>query len=506
MTVSHGRTGSHQRAIEARDDPSSDPDAAGAVPDGGSGRDEELSEPVHLLVSAAIECAREEGAEASELTFSALEKYVDKLRPEVVEMIATAKAKRGDIGDAARGLVCAAERWRLIGEWSRAVALCRMAYNAETKVAHVHRTWGLALLAAGDAEGARGHLERWREEQKDEVDPQIWCIEGLWSCGRVDGARRALGRLAGRLGIQAEGGNAEMALRRAVAAHLRRGGEPLAALRTDPFWRTDPFLGGKLGRKKGRSRPVVRPGGSLRGQQASRERKPRVLLVEDISLCGAPLSRALEEADFEVVIGGSGGVVDQAVSEESSAPDVLVVPMQPGDPLELDRIREIKASEQLLDPPILGVVDSHGSAEDRRRLQALGVIGLVDHSTSPAHVVFRLNRIVHPAHGRLSYERAPAFFPVELEADGRILKEYALSLSVGGMGVTSERPFEPNTEVRLRFALESGGGPLEMSGRVVYCRTGGDRDPINEIGVLFVDLGRDERSRIEEEVRSLLDR
>jgi cytochrome c5 len=35
----------------------------------------------------------------------------------------------------------------------------------EPEASGVHREWGLALLACGDAAGARGHLERWRAHE-----------------------------------------------------------------------------------------------------------------------------------------------------------------------------------------------------------------------------------------------------------------------------------------------------------------------------------------------------
>lgn len=414
MTESSGAARSSKQEMDARDDLSSDARPPEVALEPASRPDEEMSEPVQLLVSAVVECARDENAKGAEMAFSALAKYADRLRPEVVELIVTAKAKSGDVADAARGLVYAAERWRLIGEWGRAVDLCQLAYNTDSDAPGVHRTWGLALLAMGDAEGARGHLERWREEQEHEVDSQ------------------------------------------------REGSSP--------------------------------------GQG-----KPRVLLAGDVSLRGASLSRALEEADFDVASCGCGSGIVEAANQFALGPDLIVVPIRPSDPLVLDRIREIRASKQLLDTPILGVVDSHGSAEDRRRLRALGVVGLVDRGTSPAHLICRLNRIVRPTHGRCLHERVPAFFSVELEANGRILKEYALSLSIGGMGVTSAVRLDPNTEVRLRFRLEDGGDPLEASGRVVYCHSGTERSPINEIGILFADLDVETRSRLEREVRNLLD-
>jgi Tfp pilus assembly protein PilZ len=74
------------------------------------------------------------------------------------------------------------------------------------------------------------------------------------------------------------------------------------------------------------------------------------------------------------------------------------------------------------------------------------------------------------------------------------------------MAVTSERPFDLNSDVQLRFRLEDGGDPLNVRGRVVYCRSGPDCAPLNEIGIVFVAPDPGSRSRIEREVSRLLDR
>jgi hypothetical protein len=72
------------------------------------------------------------------------------------------------------------------------------------------------------------------------------------------------------------------------------------------------------------------------------------------------------------------------------------------------------------------------------------------------------------------------------------------------MGVTSERPLDPNTDVRLRFGIEDGSHPLELAGRVVYCRCDADCAPIHEVGLFFVGLDAEDRSRLEGEVARLL--
>jgi len=467
-----------------------------------SATDRELSVPVRLLLSAITGSFRAGETEAAETALSELARHLDELTPEVVELIARAKGLIGNVADGATGLAYAAERWRLAGESGRAVDLCHLAQGAGAGVPGIHQTWGLALLAIGDAEGARGHLERWREEGEHELDALIWSIEALWSCGRVDDVKRAVRALAAELNIQAGETDAAVELRRRLEAHLERSGDPLASTRSEPFWRADiPMdLEGDDGCSEEQS-PQDQTESPSSGEQ-----KSTVLLVEDVDMRGAPLSETLQMVGFEVSTCGSGEDLVETERQPAHGPDVIVFPLQASDPAELDRIRKLRESEELRQVPILGVVESHGSAENRRSLRALGVVGILDTSTSPAQLAFRLNRIVRTAPVRRLYERAPAFFPVALEAGGRVTAEYALSISVGGMGVTSERLLDPNTDVRLRFSIEDGSDPLELAGRVVYCRCDADCAPINEVGLFFVGLDAEKRSRLEGEVARLLDR
>jgi CheY-like chemotaxis protein/Tfp pilus assembly protein PilZ len=473
-----------------------------ASDDPASTADEELSIPVRLLLSALIECVKDRSPNTLRTALSAVERHLDRLTPEVVELIARARTRTSDGADSARALEYAAERWRLTGEWSRAVELCQLAHDASPTSPQLHRTWGLALLGIGDAEGARGHLERWREEHEDELDARIWSIEALWSCGRLADASREVRSLAGMLDIRIVGDGAATELRRAVEEHLQRAEDPLVPRRANPFWRASTLLerhgAERCSQRESRD---LQPAGAL-----PREIGPLALLAEDVPIAGIPLSNTLEKARCKVVVCKQGVSVVATGNLCTRKPDLIIVPVQPSDSSELDRIRQIRESSRLRDTPILAVVESHGSPQNRRSLQALGVVGFVDRRTAPAHVMFRVNRIVHGTRGRRLHARAPAFFPLTLEVAGRAATEYALSLSIGGMAVTSERPLDLNSHVQLRFRLEDGGNPLNVPGRVVYCRSGPDCAPLNEIGIVFVAPDPGSRSRIEREVSRLLDR
>jgi len=502
MTESHENTGADQQPRPGRKILSSDLPLRRGAADRPSGVDAELSEPVHLLLSALIACARDETPDAVETALSEVEKYLHRLSPEVVELIARAKARTTQAANSARALEYAAERWRLIGDSGRALELCQLAHAIDPTAASLHRTWGLALLGIGDGEGARGHLERWREEHEDDLDARIWIVEALWSCGRLDDARRELGSLAKMLDIPTANDGPAFELRRRVEAHLQRARDPLVSRRANPFWRATNLV---EQHEQGHL-PQQESEGSQRPRARSEDTRPIAVLAEDVSIGGIPLSDTLEKTSCTVVVCKPGESIVEAGNRCPRKPDVIIVPVQPSDSSELDRIREIRESSRLRDTPILAVVDSPGSPRNRRSLQALGVVGLLDRRTAPAHVMFRINRIVHGSSGRRLAPRAPAFFPLTLETAGRAATEYALSLSPGGMGVTSELPLDLNSVVQLRFRLEDKGEPLRISGRVVYCRSGPDCAPLNEIGIVFVALDPESRSRIEGEVARLLDR
>jgi hypothetical protein len=96
----------------------------------------------------------------------------------------------------------------------------------------------------------------------------------------------------------------------------------------------------------------------------------------------------------------------------------------------------------------------------------------------------------------------PCCFLIDLEAQGTITSEYALSFSIGGIGLASARPIEPNSEVRLWLPLKEASGRVEVTGRVV--RSLARSDGRHDVGIVFLPHSAEIREALTRELRALL--
>ena len=157
------------------------------------------------------------------------------------------------------------------------------------------------------------------------------------------------------------------------------------------------------------------------------------------------------------------------------------------------------------DAPILGFTTLDRAGLDLESLRSIGVTGLLDKSCIPEHIIFRANQLVRTPSERRHYERAPTFLSIDLIAGEDTTSEYALSLSLGGMRITSTRRIEPNTDVRVRFQLpHAPDETIEAGGRVIYSRSQPRAAAPWEIGVFFYPLDERSEAQIDREVKRLL--
>jgi hypothetical protein len=85
---------------------------------------------------------------------------------------------------------------------------------------------------------------------------------------------------------------------------------------------------------------------------------------------------------------------------------------------------------------------------------------------------------------------------------GAFSSEYALSISVGGIGLASIRRLEPNTEVKLWLPLSESPGRVEVPGRVVRCQSRADGR--YDVGIVFLPLPASAHELLTRELRGLL--
>jgi DNA-binding response OmpR family regulator len=235
----------------------------------------------------------------------------------------------------------------------------------------------------------------------------------------------------------------------------------------------------------------------------AKARCPRVFLEDDGYFFRLSLSAILGRAGVEVFVRPRSESVEDALRALHSMPDLLIVAVQ-GPPLEAyDRLRRIRANGAPEEVPILGVTTLDRSGLDFEELRALGVVGLLDKSCRPEQIVFRVNEILRPrwVYAR-RHERAPVYFPVDLEAGGATTTEYAIDLSPGGMRVTSARPLDPNTDVCVRFRVESAW--VDATARVANRRAAFDSSAPYEIGLFFQQIAPEAQILVSREVERSL--
>jgi len=233
---------------------------------------------------------------------------------------------------------------------------------------------------------------------------------------------------------------------------------------------------------------------------------PRVFIAEDTPFFRVGLSNIVEEAGCEVVrASGEDDLCGQL--EQAGGPLALIMlPLYPNPERALDGVAAIRKRGWLSRVPILAISPLDQSGMDLARMRLLGVTGLVDKRALPEHVRFRVGQVVyHGVEGR-RYERAPCCIPVDVEVEGEVRTEYAISLSIAGVGLASSRKIRPNTPVKLRFVLDVPDHDIiEAEGRAVHMRPATREDADYEVGVFFYPLSTRAAGAIQGEVSRLLD-
>jgi DNA-binding response OmpR family regulator len=237
-----------------------------------------------------------------------------------------------------------------------------------------------------------------------------------------------------------------------------------------------------------------------------RRPKKRVMVFQDALTFQLRLPMLLERCGCEVIEVFPHVDSEEVLSGAEGPPDLIVVSIVDGTSPTLEWLRTLRKSTSP-SVPILGVALRDRSEFDLETLRALGVVGLIDSAASPDHVVFRVNELVGSYGERRRRERVTALFPVELEAGGETTTEYAVSLSVAGMGINSSRSFELNTCVRLRFhpavAPEEW---IELDAKVIHCARDPNSVPPHRLGVFFYAAAGRTQDLLELEMEHLLGR
>ena len=234
----------------------------------------------------------------------------------------------------------------------------------------------------------------------------------------------------------------------------------------------------------------------------TRNAKPLAYVLQNAHLFDLGLPQRVRSANCETCEIFPNADLAAFAHETNEQPDLLIVSLRTTD--SIDRIRFLRALPGCEDVPVLGITDAVGARLDLRKLQACGVVELVDRTASQEHLEFCINQVVRGKPERRRWERARTFFPVELDALGKVSAEFLLSVSLGGVGIVSSRRLEPNTKVRLRFACDDLAPLGEIAGCVARLTETSRALPANRLGIVFSPLDSRKQLILESTVERLL--
>lgn len=395
---------------------------------------------VDLGLSFALRSAgayRSQGnAAAVGRVLAAAEAHATAMTPRALAALARARARAGQLEAAAVLLVAAAERSRNEGGVEQTLEFCLAAARWHAKVRGVHRTWSLALLATGDADGALGHLACWGRES-----------DGDWDRMRTE--------------LEAASGPSRAAELVASARRVAQAAEASPSADADA---------------RQRSRAFLAPGLAARREQ---------------------LVRVLTEADIDVVEASCAGGIPEALVRALPL-DLLILPIGPNRCPRQDWLRALQAEPGLEGLPILGALSGELDVDRLEALRTVGLAGVLDLGAAAEQIMFRVKRVLRrEGPERRVHTRIPVGFEVAVDAAGLVTSERADTLSSGGLRLRSSRPLDVNQEVRLRFRPEPEMASIRANARVVNCRPPGSDEEGHTVGVFFLDLTVSDRTRLD---------
>ncbi len=167
--------------------------------------------------------------------------------------------------------------------------------------------------------------------------------------------------------------------------------------------------------------------------------------------------------------------------------------------------------------PFLVYTELQFTHEETVSLKAKGFMGAINARTSPEDTAFLVNKAVFYSKMLKRNPRVPVNIPVELSAGVKVIKANASMLSRDGIFVITMNPLPVNSLCDLVFKLPGSEETFKTVTRVLYNISinkdlgiiADPRDPFKRLvahpgmAMLFVDMGVDERARIEAYIETI---
>lgn len=239
------------------------------------------------------------------------------------------------------------------------------------------------------------------------------------------------------------------------------------------------------------------------GGAAMPEKRWKVLLADDVELFLELEKTFLQREEVDLLVARDGPGALAAVRE--ARPDLVLLDLHMPGADGTEVCRALKADPELRAIPVL-IVTSAGREEDRRACAEAGCDGIVlkpiNRHTFLTVVRNHLQVVERAAH------RVPARFLVRygVEQD-RILTDWAVNLSTGGVFIETAHRFEVDAPLLVSFVLPEREAELRCRARVAWVNHAERRLKPSlppGIGVQFLDLSGTERAELLSYVKARL--
>ena len=211
------------------------------------------------------------------------------------------------------------------------------------------------------------------------------------------------------------------------------------------------------------------------------ERK-KVLLVDDVRLFLHLEETFFKRTGCEVLTAASGK--EALALTESHRPDLILLDFLMPDMSGDQVCREIKASADLKDTPIM-IVSTSASEADIAKCFAAGADDYVTKPINPQEVLAKaaaLMKVPYRIHFRI-----PIHFKVQGETSRLTFTAFSRNISRGGILVECEKKFSSGAGVELQFSLPPDETVMEILGEVARISFD-DRKGVYLMGIKFRDL------------------
>ena len=229
--------------------------------------------------------------------------------------------------------------------------------------------------------------------------------------------------------------------------------------------------------------------------------KGKTILVADNSdAFRTKCIKVLTEAGFDTVIARDGKEAIQQLSSNVSNIDLMILDIKIPQINGLKVLKWVKDNNLQRTLPVLVITESYELGNPISKLKHLGVTGLTTRSTSPKHLVYRVNDLLfdEKSSNRVA-RRVPVTISADLSAGDTTAKVFILNISETGLFINyANENLKTGDILHLTFSLPSEDDAIETEGKVVWMNKyeGNTDNLFKGFGVHFTRITPEDRDKV----------